>query len=602
MNPLALAYTDKLLWQVCEKILTSDLKEINEHSYLDIDKEISSHPFKKQKDKFVHYLKLEKAFYNAYFNTIKITINEVSNITIRSSIEKVIQSKDPFDKKLEMVRQILRPILDSKFIFTHYDEAVLNELDDINICKSKDQPYCQFTDVGQLLIPDMNLFNGTDNSVLYENRFLDDLIMNVHVQRVMFEEIHSTIYYTDRYNLSDREILLLESLINSYFDKNIPIKNIPSIVHRQFEDVQPNKIFEILNSKSNKEDEQVEPEVNLNEVEDPVEDQVETEVNLNEVDLDEVSVSSDEEENNSETNSDTDTESEESTKSKSESESEESESEESIESETEEITNEQVQSSINKTKKLMNEYKNSPSEDLAKELEKKEKETQNMAKKLYTKNKSPETQGLLVESSKSVTKKIDKPGKEWEKCFVTVYLTDKWKQYFPKGTKTFRINTDNITCNYYMVIQMLKDYKIEYENLDILELKHMLIESYKKYESFRQLILKNWNTEKPGLNKLSNSFEKIIMNETYPLTQIDIVLLMFNYEFPISIINQSKNTVKIVKRVNHHEEYSYYLKVSGKTDFMLFIYDKVTYKIYDISLDKTFRENIPRTILSTYLS
>ena len=92
------------------------------------------------------------------------------------------------------------------------------------------------------------------------------------------------------------------------------------------------------------------------------------------------------------------------------------------------------------------------------------------------------------------------------------------------------------------------------------------------------------------------------MNETYPLTQIDIVLLMFNYEFPISIINQSKNTVKIVKRVNHHEEYSYYLKVSGKTDFMLFIYDKVTYKIYDTSLDKTFRENIPRTILSTYLS
>ena len=56
------------------------LEELNEHSYLDIDKEIVNHPFKKQKDKFVHYLKLEKSFYNAYFNTIKITINEISNI------------------------------------------------------------------------------------------------------------------------------------------------------------------------------------------------------------------------------------------------------------------------------------------------------------------------------------------------------------------------------------------------------------------------------------------------------------------------------------------------------------------------------------------
>ena len=569
-----------------ENKVTDDLKEINEHSYLDMDKEIARHPFKKQKDKFVHYLKLEKAFYNAYFNTIKITINEISNITKRSSIEKIIQSNDSFESKLEAVRQILRPILDSKFIFTHYDEAVLNELDDINICKSKDQSYCQFTDVGQLLIPEMNLFNGTDNSVLYENRFLDDLIMNVHVQRVMFEEIHSTIYYTDRYNLSDREILLLESLINSYFDKNIPIKNIPSIIHRQFEDVQPNKIFEILNSNQTEESEKEE----------------EQEVNLNEVDLDEVDSESSDEEENSETNSDSESEEESQSNSESVSESESTESESDSESESEEITNEQVQSSINKTKSLMNEYKKSPTEELSKELEKKEKETQEMAKKLYAKNKSPEAQDLLVESSKSVSKKIDKPGKEWEKCFVTVYLTDKWKQYFPKGTKTFRINTDNITCNYYMIIQILRDYNVEYENLDILQLKYMLIETYKKYESFRQYILKKWSVEKPGLHKLSSSFEQIIMNETYPLTQIDIVLLIFNYEFPISIINQSKKTVKIIKRVNHHEEYSYYLKVSGKTDFMLFIYDKVTYKIYDMNLDKTFREDIPRTVLSTYLS
>jgi len=570
-----------------ENKVMDGLKEINEHSYLDIDKEIANHPFKKQKDKFVHYLKLEKAFYNAYFNTIKITINEISNITKRSSIEKIIQSNDPFETKLEAVREILRPILDSKFIFTHYDEAVLNELDDINICKSKEQPYCQFTDVGQLLIPETNLFNGTDNSVLYENRFLDDLIMNVHVQRVIFEEIHSTIYYTDRYNLSDREILLLESLINSYFDKNIPIKNIPSIVHRQFEDVQPNKIFEILNSNS-KEEEKEEKEVDLNEPEPELEPVSESESD---------SESSDEEENESESEPESESESETSSDSESESESEsESDSEKSSESE---ITHEQVQNHIHKTKSLVKEYKKSPTEELKKEVEKNEKETKEMAKNLYSKNKSPEAQDLLVEASKSVTTKIEKPGKDWEKCFVTVYLTNKWKQYFPKGTKTFRIETDNITCNYYMMIQILKDYKTEYGNIDILEVKRMLIESYKKYDAYRQFILQKWEQEKPE-HKLSSSFESVIMNETYPLTQVDVALLMYNYDLPISIINQSKINIKLIKRLNHTEDYSYYLKLRGKTEFMLFIYDKVTYKIYDRELDETFK-GLPRLSILSYL-
>ena len=214
-----------------------------------------------------------------------------------------------------------------------------------------------------------------------------------------------------------------------------------------------------------------------------------------------------------------------------------------------------------------------------------------------TKNKSPDK---VIETSKAVTKKLEKPGKDWEKCFVIVYLTNKWKQYFPKGAKTFRIETDNISCNYYMVIQILKDYKAEYENLDILEVKNMLIESYKKYEAYRQFILQKWELEKPGLHKLSSSFESIIMNETYPLTQVDLALLMYNYDIPISIINQSKINIKLIKRLNHKEDYSYYLKLRGKTEFMLFIYDKVTYKIYDRELDESFK-GLPRLSILSYL-
>jgi hypothetical protein len=223
-----------------------------------------------------------------------------------------------------------------------------------------------------------------------------------------------------------------------------------------------------------------------------------------------------------------------------------------------------------------------------------------MAKKLYSKNKSPEAHDLLVESSNTITKKLDKPD-EWEKCFVIVYLTNKWKKYFPKGTKTFRIENDSITCNYYMVIQILKDYKLEYANHTILDIKNMLVESYKKYDAYRQFILQKWEIEKPNEYRLSNSFENIIMDESYPLTQVDLSLLMYNYDLPISIINQSKINIKLIKRLNHTEDYSYYLKLRGRTEFMLFIYDKVTYKLYDKDIDVSFKKDLTRLSVLSYL-
>ena len=574
-----------------ENKIMDDLKELNEHSYLDIDKEIATHPFKKQKDKFIHFLKLEKSFYNAYFNTIKITINEISNISKRSSIEKIINSNEPFDTKLDKVKDILRPILDSKFIFTKYSDAVLNEMDDINICKSKEQPYCQFVDDnGKLLIPLNNLFNGSDNSELYENRFLDDLIMNVHVQRVIFEEIHSTIYYTDRYNLSDNEILLLESLINGYFDKNIPIKNIPSIVHRQFEDVQPNKIFEILN-KTKEPDSEPEEDI-ASEPEDYE--------------------SSDEEENKPEDETNDISEEEEETNDISEE--EEDETNDISEEDEEE---EEVKKNIVKTQKLLEEYKKNPNEELNKKLDAQIALTETMMKE-YTNHSEPmepmeeplvkepleEPVKPSVEPAvkESIKTKLQTPGKEWEKCFVVAYLTKKWKLYFPKGTKTFRIQTNNINCNYYMLIQILKDYKMEYGEYTILDVKHMLIDTYKNYDNFRQFILQKWEIEKPREHRLfTNSFESIIMNETYPLTQVDVVLLIYNYHLPITILNQSKDNIKMIKGIKHLEDYSYYLKLQGMDQFMLFIYDKITYKLYDKDLSDDFKKQMYQTVFSTYL-
>ena len=154
-----------------------------------------------------------------------------------------------------------------------------------------------------------------------------------------------------------------------------------------------------------------------------------------------------------------------------------------------------------------------------------------------------------------------------------------------------------------MIIQILKDYKMEYAEHTILDVKNMLIETYKKYDKFRQYILQKWEVEKPREHKLfTNSFEAIIMNETYPLTQVDVALLIYNYYLPITILNQSKDTIKMIKGIKHSEDYSYYLKLQGSSQFMLFIYDKITYKLYDKDLSEEFIKKTYRTVFTTYLN
>jgi vacuolar-type H+-ATPase subunit I/STV1 len=93
------------------------------------------------------------------------------------------------------------------------------------------------------------------------------------------------------------------------------------------------------------------------------------------------------------------------------------------------LTNQEVKNNITKTQKLLEEYKEKPTKELNEKLEKQIALTQNMAKELYKANKTPETQELVVKTSAPTTKKIEKPGQDWEKCFVVVYLTKKWKLY-----------------------------------------------------------------------------------------------------------------------------------------------------------------------------
>ena len=230
-----------------ENKIMDGLPTIDEENRMKVDRQIQKGKLD-PKEKVIQSLKIEQMFYSAFFNTLKVELNDSSNLMLRKKIEQAIQVKD-----MKKMNELFEPLIEQLFVFVDEYAIDVYELTHVNICKSK-EPYCgELEDEGKLLIPKENLFHQGDNSVAYPKRFIDDLMMNVHIQRIMFEEIHSTLYYTDRYQLTDREILLLESELNTYLEKE-PKHKIKSVIYPMLEDVQPNKIMEYIEMVEPKEE------------------------------------------------------------------------------------------------------------------------------------------------------------------------------------------------------------------------------------------------------------------------------------------------------------------------------------------------------------
>ena len=239
------------------------LTDINDTHYMHHDDEqydnydkILSNSELKEEYNIIDKLKLETYFYNAYYNTLKVSIGDISNLDIRKRLEDVIHNDEIYmDQFLEM-KAILDPLVDSLFTFQKYTKDVLLDISEINLCKKEKHSYC--TDDGKLIIPSKNLYTKENNSNAYLRKFIDNLLRNHHIQVSIFNEAHSTIYYTDQYNLTDNELLILESMLIPYIDALGPVvKKNKYIEFRAMEDLTPHEIFELLEPLPLEEDEDI---------------------------------------------------------------------------------------------------------------------------------------------------------------------------------------------------------------------------------------------------------------------------------------------------------------------------------------------------------
>jgi hypothetical protein len=574
-----------------ENKMKDELETVDEHHRLKVENTIQKGVVG-PKEKVIQHLKLEQMFYNAFFNTIKVELNDSSNLTTRKRLEKAVHRKDK-----ARVEELMESILEEKFLFVDDYDVDLYTLTNINLCKDSEEPYCgKLEHEGKLLIPNENLFNQSDNSQGYKNRFIEDLLMNVHIQRILFEEVHSTLYYTDRYQLAEDEILLLESDLNAYLDKE-PIKKVHAVTYPLLEDVQPSRLMEFMDK--------VEPVEDVKELDSESESDTEEKMNAN-----------------LKIKSKTKTKSKSNTNSKSNTlpmepvqepvpepvkesvnPSPESEELEPDELEPEELEPEPVPSKeqslpdsdseeepvqvkkehTQKNQKLIATLSRKIAENKSTKSVKKAEEFVQSAKTIHRTVKTPASEQVLIESQEhlqelqpSRLEKLKHIHPDIIPCIKTFYFKkdSKWKDYFPPKTIGFRImkgdtyqtSIVDVKCNFIMALQILKDYDAKYSTLTIRELKEMLIRGYTHLSETVDTLEKKFKKEKKRFKKWSD-----ILMESYPFTQLDLLVLMYEYKLPVVLFVQTKNNIHLIT-YHTNDTFKYYIKMKKKDIFMFFIY------------------------------
>ena len=574
-----------------ENKMKDELETVDEKNRLKVENTIQKGVVG-PKEKVIQHLKLEQMFYNAFFNTLKVELNDSSNLTTRKRLEKAVHRKDK-----TRVEELMEPILEENFLFVDDYDVDLYTLTNINLCKDSEEPYCgKLEHEGKLLIPNENLFNQSDNSQGYKNRFIEDLLMNVHIQRILFEEVHSTLYYTDRYQLAEDEILLLESDLNAYLDKE-PIKKVHAVTYPLLEDVQPSRLMEFMDK--------VEAVEDVKELDSESESDTEEKMNAN------LKIKSKtKSKSKSNTNSKSNTLPMEPVQEpvpepvkESVNPSPESEELEPDELEPEELEPEPVPSKeqslsdsdseeepvpvkkehTQKNQKLIATLSRKIAENKSTKSVKKAEEFVQSAKTIHRTVKTPASEQVLIESQEhlqelqpSRLEKLKHIHPDIIPCIKTFYFKkdSKWKDYFPPKTIGFRImkgdtyqtSIVDVKCNFIMALQILKDYDAKYSTLTIRELKEMLIRGYTHLSETVDTLEKKFKKEKKRFKKWSD-----ILMESYPFTQLDLLVLMYEYKLPVVLFVQTKNNIHLIT-YHTNDTFKYYIKMKKKDIFMFFIY------------------------------
>jgi len=193
---------------------------------------------------FIKRIQLETNFYNVFRNTIRILFNDYLNSKKRKVIKDECNKKySLYKNQLDTVIELLYDLVQDTIVFASeskmpYNYKNINETD-LHTCISQTTDKCDTSgsicritkdnkDKCQLVLPKINLVNGTDNELFYYGRMADELIRYNRIKSFIFKPQSYLSFGQVKYNLRDDEIIILQDLLTQEFFENL----IPAEINR----------------------------------------------------------------------------------------------------------------------------------------------------------------------------------------------------------------------------------------------------------------------------------------------------------------------------------------------------------------------------------
>lgn len=184
---------------------------------------------------FVLKIQLETQYYNAFRNTVRMLLNDYTNMEQRNQLQAVCYSPAmSYLTKLDKVKALLDELAGTAVVFAEMkmdgvtpekvrscvqlkEEAKCETVATENVCVWDAASGCS------LVVPKHNLVTGADNEDIYFERMADELIRYNRVRSFLFIPQNYMLFGNVKYNVRKDEIIVLEDMLTrEFFEGLVP--------------------------------------------------------------------------------------------------------------------------------------------------------------------------------------------------------------------------------------------------------------------------------------------------------------------------------------------------------------------------------------------
>ena len=206
----------------------SDLTIINKTNYNKVDKIITTTTKKEDNIRvnMMRKISLEQQFYSAFRTLGRLHMNDYENRNLKKGLIDFFKQGVSYKTKLKRCIVDLHTMLDNHIEFGKLSDEFINSYTDVTGCVENTGEYCIMKDGKNILIiPEKNLLSEYDNKELYFGKLADELVRNRRTKLFLLDRTYFVSVPNTQYKVNKNELLIVESLLNETYFKNMRLFN-----------------------------------------------------------------------------------------------------------------------------------------------------------------------------------------------------------------------------------------------------------------------------------------------------------------------------------------------------------------------------------------